>query len=1074
MHFSFVLAALAGVVLAANPAAGDTMKVMDDFRGIAYTEAGRPVGMPMGGIGAGSIEISSQGTLMEFRNVNNWCASLKSIPGSALWLTYRTGGETQVFPLSGGRVRFEGNFPFAKLTFPDLPVDVTLWCWSPFVMHDVRRSAYPAAIFDARITNTGKEKADIGLVLSYGTGYGDWLEALATGGHGTGAVRVISTAAPYSGTAASGISFTAKASADDPTNVKLAEIRKELRDAYLRAYDFQTVDISSVCNRSYLNQPFGSDPANAPLSFADLKPGDIRVFDTPFHVLDDAATGGKSMIMAVGGAAGRQSVTIPINRKADCLFFLGNCAGWAGGANSGCEYVIRYKDGSSRHVPLRNGFEISDWTGASMAYSPAQLTGKSQDGRSYTINLFAVVTDGSKEIDSVVLSQYGSIAPMLFALTTGVVSKTPYTEGVAQMRETQVNRMAGSENAFRLISKTDAGYALTARKRAGGEVVTYRAADPESLKRILADGRPVSEDSPSVYAVEQRFSLAPGKKAEAGLVCAWYAPNHSTPGGRLFGHKYEDWFADASAVAEEIARDHDDLLRDTKRHYDVIATSTLPKWYREMVQSNFYLLPACTWLTRDGLTFMYETPDGCPCFGTMDVRYYGSLTMLAAFPELDKTVLRQYRKAQKPDGFIPHDLGGSAGLNDAYSGSDQAPESFVEPSKNRADYEGFWVNLPIKYCLQVARDYQWTGDKEFLREMWPSVKQAIKWIDAQDEDRDGLPETSYGYDGWRMIDKCGYDANQWAAMLVAVARLARDLGEPEYAASLVATHKKAVAQIEKLIWTGSYYKQSATGDGGGLDWVSILQVAGSWYADMLGFDEGLSRDRVTTALKTMDDILGKDAVHGLYDALQANGSLINWWICDGQAIGWQYFYASHCMYRGLDDQALRVADEIWRQFTVEKARIPWCQEEFVHDPKKGECPYWLTRDMRMGSAMAMAYAAAGVLMDVPAGTAAVRPAEWVWKDSSFTLPVTLPKWLGQVKHNRKASEENWEITNLLSPVVLKSFELRTQLQGAVGVTISGHTRRTSVHRDGTVDVGPIKLGKKLKINIRTAQYGGKR
>ncbi len=1066
MRFRLVSTVLVGVALATIPAVSDTMKIMNDFQGIAYTEVGRPVGMPMGGIGAGSMEVSSQGTLMEFRNVNNWCASLKSIPGSALWLTYKTSGKTQVFPLGEGKVLFEGNFPFAKLKFPDLPVDVTLWCWSPFVMHDVRRSAYPVAIFDAQITNTGSEKADIGLVLSYGTDYGDWLGAQATGAHGTGVVKVASTAAPYSGKAASGISFTAKASANDPTNPKLIELRKDLRDAYLRAYDCQPVDISGVCNRSYLNHPFGVDPVNASLSFSDLKPGDTRVFDLPFHILDDAATEGKSMIM-VGGPAGTQSVTIPVNRKADCLFFLGNCAGWANAVLSECEYIIRYKDGTEKRVPLRSEFELSDWMGGSMAYSPAQLTGKIGNGQNYTINVFAVTTDSSKEIESVVLSQYGGKAPMLFALTTGVVSKTPYTEGVAQMRETQVNRMAGSENAFKQIYRTDAGYTVAARKSAGGEVVTYQATDPESLKRILTDGRPASEENPSVYAVEQRFSLAPGKRAEAGLLCAWFAPDHYATSGRMFGHKYEEWFADASAVAEEVARDHDSLLRDTKKHYDVIATSTLPKWYREMVQSNFYLLPACTWMTKDGLVFTYETPDGCPCFGTMDVRYYGSLMMLAAFPELDKTVLRQYVKAQHADGFIPHDLGGSTGLNDTYTASEEAPKSFVEPSKNRADYQGYWVNLPIKYCLQVARDYQWTGDMKFLREMWPSVKQAVKWIDAQDEDRDGLPETSYGYDGWRMIDKCGYDANQWAAMLVAVARLANDLGEPDYAASLMATHKKAVAQIEKLIWTGTYYKQSATGDGGGLDWVSILQVAGSWYADMLGFDEGLSRDRVTTALGTMDDILSKEAMYGLYDALQADGSLIKWWICDAQAIGWQYFFASHCMYRGLDDRALRVADEIWRGLTVEKARIPWCQEECLLDPKKGECTYWLTRDMRMGSAMAMSYAAAGLLMDVPAGTASVRPAEWVWKDASFTLPVTLPKWLGQVKYSRKNSEEKWEITNLLPAVELKSLKLRTGFTGTVEVTVSAQKTRASVAPDGTVDVGRIKLGKApAKISVR--------
>lgn len=53
------------LLLIAGRALAD-LEVMKDFRGIRYTEVGRPVGMPMGGVGAGTIEITSQGTLAEF------------------------------------------------------------------------------------------------------------------------------------------------------------------------------------------------------------------------------------------------------------------------------------------------------------------------------------------------------------------------------------------------------------------------------------------------------------------------------------------------------------------------------------------------------------------------------------------------------------------------------------------------------------------------------------------------------------------------------------------------------------------------------------------------------------------------------------------------------------------------------------------------------------------------------------------------------------------------------------------------------------------------------------------------
>ena len=1054
------------MLLIGGRATADNLDVMKDFRGIEYTEVGRPVGMPMGGVGAGTIEITSQGSLAEFGNVNNWAARIPSLEGTGLWVIYNVGLTSRSYSLSSSKVVFEGNFPFAKLRFPDLPFDLTLWCWSPFILHDLERSSYPVAIFDAEIKNTGLKAADISLVLSYGTGYGEWLQKLTAGGTEGLAIHITSASRPFKGKSASGISFSTKSKFDAGILAKrVKDLRANLEDAYLRSYDYAPVDIRLACNRSYLKSPFGSDVGNAPLNFGDLKPGKTEVYGIPFDIIDDNASNGKSCIMA---AAGADRITIPIGRKADCLFFLGNCAGWAApAAGVNGEYTLKYKDGSSKTVPLRTGYEMTDWMGGSAIYSPAHLTGKGTNGTVYLINLFAVPTDPGKEIESVELSHVGAAAPLLFAVTAGTVSKTPLSEGMLAMRRVDVDRMAGSLESLKLASNADADFTLAARAIAGAKVFTYEESRPECLMATIAGGSCVPPDPGQpepkgmIYAVEQQFHLLPGKSTTAGLICSWYAPNHVAPNGHRFGHDYEKRFANSAEVAEEIARDHDSLLAKTKAHYDLIATSTLPKSFREMVQSNFYLLPACTWLTKDGIAFTYETPNGCPLFGTMDVRYYGSFTKLAAFPELDAIVLREFAGVQHADGFIPHDLGGTTGLVDNYRFPENATPT--APKGGRSEYGGYWVNLPIKYCLEVARHYWWTGDRAFLAEMWPHVKRAIIWVNAQDEDGDGLPETNYGYDGWRMIDKCGYDANQWTAMLVAVARLADDLGEPEYADQMRATHAKAIAAIEKYLWTGKYFRQSGRIDGKGLEWVSLLELAGTWYADVLGIDDGIPNGQVVSAMKTMDAVLGKDAKYGLTDALNPDGSRVKSWICDGQAVGWQYFYASHAMYRGLDEIALRVADEAWRQFTVDSARLPWCQEEFIGDPPKGECPYWLLRDMRMGSTMVMSYAAAGLKMDIPAAGATISPANWIWEKGGFVLPILMPKWLGQVQYARRPGSETYVLSNLDKPLELKSLRLRTSRTGTVKVTVAGKSRQAEVGADGTVDIGRVALRAKTTM-----------
>ncbi len=1028
--------------------------VLADFRGIPFNQNGRAVGMPLGGLGAGSIEVSSQGTLMEFGNVNNWNARIASIPGSGIWLSYKTDGSTQVYSLSSGRVCFEGNFPFARLTFPDLPVDLTLWCWSPLILHDVRRSGYPGAIFDAEIRNRTGEPAEVGLVLSYGTDIASWLSGLSGGVP----VEIEGTAASYVAESSSGINFSVTASGT-------SDIRKTLEDAYLRGYNFTSLDMRQACNRSYLLSPFGTTGGNGPLKFGDLPAGPISIYGIPFQIIDDAANNNKSIVMA-GPKTSTTSVTIPVNRQTDCLFIFGNCAGWASSGTA--QYVIHYSDGADSTVPLRDGYEIGDWMGGSALYSPTRYTGYDNGvGGTYQVFLYAIPTDGTRTVQSIELRKSGQIAPIVFAVTTGQLSGIPLTPEVLAARQADIDRMLlGSGSG--VYKNADAGYTLAARALPGAQVLTYQVASPGALPTAVASSDTTPQPNATVYAVQQRFVLAPGEKTVAGLVCTWYAPNHFDVSGYRFGHAYENWFADSCEVAEEIASDHAVLLQDTKRHYDVINTSTLPRWYREMAQSNFYLMPVGTWNTLDGIQFTYESPTGCAFYGTMDVRYYGSFTQLAGFPEVDATVLRQYCSVQDADGFIIHDLGGSCctvTLNDNYKFATNLPA--VSPNPNTSVYAGYWVNLPIKFCMEVARHYQWTGDSAFLQEMWPHVKRAVAWVDNMDSDRDGLPETSYGYDGWSMIDKCGYDANQWNVMLLAVARLADDLGEPGYAAQLRATQQKARAQIEALIWTGSYYKQSATADGGGLDWVSLLQLAGTWYADILGIDDGLPNDHVCSALQVMDDVLGGNALYGLTDALRPDGTSTGSGIADVEAVGWQYPYASHCMYRDLDDIGLRVTSEVWRGLTVGKGRIPWCQEEWINDPPNCSIPYFLLRDQRMGSTMVMTYAAAGLRMDVPRGTASIKPAEWVWQNGQFVLPIMLPKWLGQVKYHRQGPTEIYEITNLLDPVAINSLRLRTQLTGGVAVTVSGQTRQVQVGTDGTVDVGPVVLGSATFVTLST-------
>jgi len=278
-----------------------------------------------------------------------------------------------------------------------------------------------------------------------------------------------------------------------------------------------------------------------------------------------------------------------------------------------------------------------------------------------------------------------------------------------------------------------------------------------------------------------------------------------------------------------------------------------------------------------------------------------------------------------------------------------------------------------------------------------------------------------------------------------------------------------LSQFERLFWTGSYYRQGVLDTGVTKNMVSTLQVAGDWYGDMLGFDTGVSDERVKTALQTIGDICGKHSKYGVRVCVNPDGSPDHVWQCYIVGTGWAFFYASHCMYAGKEELSLRIAHEVWQQYLVETARVPWRQEEVIEDPLAGSVTDRLLRDYRMAVIMTLSYSAAGLRWNVPAKTATFNPADWVWKDPKIVLPIILPTWLGQMTCERSEEGETYTFTSLKGPVELDSLRLRTSLRGEVAVYISGEKKTTRVDYDGTMDIGPVLIPQRFEITVRRWQ-----
>ena len=138
-----------------------------------------PSGVPLGGIGAGKVELTAEGLLTAFTGNNNQDAPVYRLPGSYFAVQVSRNGQkrarllqTLAFghelpPLAGARADLE--FPFARIEAVDgsLPLGVTLEAFSPHIAGDTEHSALPCVFFEVKLTNPSDADVSARVLFSW-------------------------------------------------------------------------------------------------------------------------------------------------------------------------------------------------------------------------------------------------------------------------------------------------------------------------------------------------------------------------------------------------------------------------------------------------------------------------------------------------------------------------------------------------------------------------------------------------------------------------------------------------------------------------------------------------------------------------------------------------------------------------------------------------------------------------------------------------------------------------------------------------------------------------------------------
>ena len=424
--------------------------------------------------------------------------------------------------------------------------------------------------------------------------------------------------------------------------------------------------------------------------------------------------------------------------------------------------------------------------------------------------------------------------------------------------------------------------------------------------------------------------LNQGENLDHSFVMTWHFPNlYSADGsritGRIEGHYYDSFFSDAAEVADYVIQKKSELTSKSKTFTRNFYDSSAPQFVLDQINSQLNTFITSGRLVKNGDFGVQEGMAASQSWGpvaTIDVMLYGSVPVLALFPELQKASMRAHKRQQSPKGEIAHGL----------------QKDFQELEDGTA---GVYhrLDLPGQYVILTLRDFFWTNDKDYLTEMWPSVKKAIEYI-IRERDFDGnqLPSMrgiECSYDNFPMYGMASYIVSQWLAAMAGAVLAAKVMNDKQAEKRYLSILKKGGKLMDEKLWNGSYYrlyndkggKQGDTDEGCLTD-----QIIGQWAAHLSGLGYLFDKKHVKTALQNILKMSYKPDF-GLRNCSWPGDKYWhdippNIWVDQANTLwtGVELAFASFLIFEGFYKEGLEVVKTVENRYR--KAGLYWDHQEF--------------------------------------------------------------------------------------------------------------------------------------------------
>ncbi len=303
------------------------------------------------------------------------------------------------------------------------------------------------------------------------------------------------------------------------------------------------------------------------------------------------------------------------------------------------------------------------------------------------------------------------------------------------------------------------------------------------------------------------FELAPGGKKKIVVQISWYVAASNLTAGKPAEDKpasppaYVPWYASRFKDAQEVAaywRENYDKLRERSMAFsDCFYDTTLPPEVVEAIAANLTILKSPTVLRQsDGRLWAWEgchDKAGC-CHGTCTHVWNYAQAIPHLFPSLERTL-------RETEFNVSQD--------------DKGHQTFRTVLPIRPPTHDFHAasDGQLGGIMKVHREWRISGDTEWLRRVWPKVRQSLDYcINAWDPKGQGVLEephhNTYDIEFWGPDGMCtSFYLGALAAAVAMGTALKDDVSRYKE------LYDKGRKYMESELWDGEYFIQKVKWEG---------------------------------------------------------------------------------------------------------------------------------------------------------------------------------------------------------------------------------------------------------------------